>query len=120
MSRRKHQSAPTAPQQPIPSSRSSAPTTAPTPANAPVPDRYRDSLPVCHRHAAGIDVGSRSHWVAAPGADGAIDVAEFDTYTDGLQAIVAWLRARGVTAVALEATGIYGDPLFDPGRTHQK
>jgi transposase len=113
MSRPKHQSAPTAPQQPVSSTRSTAPTTAPAPTNAPVPDSYRDSLPVRHRHAAGIDVGSRSHWVAAPGADGAIDVVEFDTYTDGLQAIVAWLRARGVTTVALEATGIYGDPLFD-------
>jgi transposase len=116
MSRRKHKAAQSAPQQPPPTVKSTTRTPAPAPDSAPLPDRYRDSLPVRHRHAAGIDVGSRSHWVAAPATDGSIDtidVAEFDTYTDGLLALVAWLRERGVTTVALEATGIYGDPLFD-------
>jgi transposase len=108
MSRRKHQAVKSAP--PPPTSPTGTP--APAPNTTPLPDCYRDSLPVRHRHAAGVDVGSRSHWVAAPGPDGAIDVAEFDTYTDGLLALVAWLRAHAVTTVALEATGIYGDPLF--------
>jgi transposase len=68
---------------------------------------------VRHRHAAGIDIGSRSHWVAAaPHADGSPDVAEFDTCTEGLLALVDWLRQRGITTVAMEATGIYGDILF--------
>jgi len=109
MSRRKHAAAKSAPQR----STATVPSTpAPFPDNPPVRERYRESLPVRHRHAAGVDVGSRSHWVAAPGPDGTIDTAEFDTYTDSLLAVVAWLRARGVTTVALEATGIYGDPLF--------
>jgi transposase len=68
---------------------------------------------VRYRHAAGIDVGARTHWVAALGAAGTLEVAEFDAYTDGLLALVDWLRQRHVTTVALEATGIYGDPLFD-------
>jgi transposase len=112
VSRRKHQSVPSVAPQPK-ATRTPAPRTrAATGGAVPVPDAYRDSLPVRHRHAAGVDVGSRSHWVAAPGPDGTIAVAEFDSYTDGLLALVAWLRARGVTTVALEATGIYGDPLF--------
>jgi transposase len=113
MSRHKHQSAPTTPHAPTtptaPSARSRATALHQPPALA---DHYDDSLPVRHRHAAGIDVGSRTHWVAALGSDGAIEVAEFDAYTDGLLALADWLRQRQVTTVALEATGIYGDPLF--------
>jgi transposase len=107
MSRRKRQSA--APPPPAPGN------TAPVPpggaAEPDRPDAYRDSLPIRHRHAAGIDLGLRSHWAAAPPrAGGAPDVAEFDTCTDGLEALADGLAARGVTTVALEATGIYWEP----------
>src|SRR5262249_52497170 len=105
MSRRKHQSAASA------TSATNNPVTPRLPAAG--GDHYHDSLPVRHRHAAGIDVGSRSHWVAALGAADTMEVAEFSAYTDGLLALVDWLRQRQVTTVALEATGIYGDPLFD-------
>jgi transposase len=68
-------------------------------------------MPVRHRHAAGVDLGLRSHWAAAPPpADGTPDVEEFDTYTDGLEALADWLAARGITTVAMEATGIYWEP----------
>lgn len=112
MSRHKHKtvsSTPTQPTTPVtPHGRRHPSAPAQTPA-----DGYHESLPIQHRHAAGIDVGSRTHWVAAPATDGTLDVACFDTYTDGLLALVAWLHAHAVTTVALEATGIYGDPLFD-------
>lgn len=114
MSRRKHQSSPTAnraTRQPTPPAAGGRPPTRREPPSH--PDHYHDSLPVRHRQAAGIDVGSRTHWVAALGTDGAVEVAEFDAYTDGLLALADWLRQRRVTTVALEATGIYGDPLFD-------
>lgn len=107
MSRRKHSAA--AARRPFP------PLPPPAPADAPPrPDGYHASLPVRHRHAAGIDVGSRSHWLAGPPQpDGSPDVEEFGTCTEDLLALVAWLRSRHVTTVALEATGIYGDVLFD-------
>lgn len=80
------------------------------PANA--IDGYHDSLPVRRRHAGGVDLGLRSHWVAAPPLrDGTPQVAEFDTYTDSLEALADWLRQRGVASVALEATGVYWEPL---------
>ena len=66
-----------------------------------------DSLPITHRHAAGIDVGDRTHWVAAPNAD----PTEFPAHTPGLRDLVAWLRQHGVTTVALEASGAYGHVL---------
>ena len=123
MSRRKHNhasarhsfpplAAPPTPRNPLAPSPAVAPARG-TAADASRPDGYHDSLPVRHRHAAGIDIGSRSHWVAAaPHADGSPDVAEFDTCTEGLLALVDWLRQRGITTVAMEATGIYGDILF--------
>lgn len=77
------------------------------------PDAYHDSLPIRHRHAGGVDLGLRSHWAAAaPLADGTPQVQEFDTYTDGLEALADWLQQHGVTTVALEATGVYWEPLF--------
>src|ERR1700735_415798 len=49
---------------------------------------YEDSLPIRHRHAGGVDLGLLTHWVAAPPlADGTPQVAEFDTYTDSLEAL---------------------------------
>lgn len=93
-----------------------------------------EALPVQHPHAAGIDIGSRSHWVCvgftADAASGSI--REFPAHTDGLKAIAAFLREHRVDTVALESTGIYWVPLYellqaegfevllvDPSYTHQ-
>ncbi len=71
------------------------------------------ALPVHHRHAAGIDVGDASHWVAVESTpDGSECVREFAAHTAGLRQLVAWLRHCGVTTVALEATGVYSHVLF--------
>jgi transposase len=71
------------------------------------------SLPVQHRHAAGIDVGDQSHWVCVESTpDGSDTVREFAAHTAGLRQLVAWLRRCGVSTVALEATGVYGHVLF--------
>ncbi len=115
MSRRKHQTrtaarpAPTPPVAP-----ENLTVVTPAPAAEPVrTDGYHDSLPIRHRHAGGVDLGLRSHWAAAsPLPDGTPQVAEFDTYTDGLEALADWLQQRAVTTVALEATGVYWEPLF--------
>src|SRR5205809_26105 len=60
-------------------------------------------LAVVHGHAAGIDIGSRSHWVCV----GAGAAQEFPAHTDGLPAIVRHLRQQRVTTVAMESTGVY-------------
>jgi transposase len=71
------------------------------------------SLPVTNRHAAGIDVGDRSHWVCVEAApDGSDTVREFPAHTPGLRQLVDWLTLCAVTTVALEATGVYGHVLF--------
>ena len=93
-----------------------------------------EALPVQHPHAAGIDSGSRSHWVCVGFTTGADShsTREFPAHTDGLTAIAAFLREHHVDTVALESTGIYWIPLYellaaegfevllvDPSYTHQ-
>ena len=111
MSRRKHKTrtaAPPVPQAYVPAQPDHH-VAQPTPTDV----VFHDSLPIRHRHAAGVDLGLRTHWVAAPPLpDGTPQVAEFDTYTDSLEALADWLAQRGVTTVALEATGVYWEPLF--------
>jgi transposase len=71
------------------------------------------TLPIVHRHAAGIDVGDASHWVCDEQTpDGGPRVREFSAMSHGLRELIAWLRDCGVTSVALEATGIYSHILF--------
>jgi transposase len=74
-----------------------------------------DALPVQHPHAAGIDIGSRSHWVCAGFATEAASclIREFPAHTAGLKAIAAFLREQQVTTVAMESTGIYWVPLYE-------
>jgi transposase len=72
------------------------------------------TLPVVNRHAAGVDAGSRTHWVCLD-ADGDEDrcVREFPTHTQGLGNIRDWLLENGVTTVAVESTGVYWIPLCE-------
>jgi transposase len=93
-----------------------------------------EALPVLRPHAAGIDIGSRSHWVCAgftTEADSGL-TRELPAHTDGLKAIVAFLREHRVDTIAMESTGIYWVPLYemlqaegfevllvDPSYTHQ-
>src|SRR4051812_34993071 len=74
-----------------------------------------EALPVQHPHAAGIDIGSRSHWVCVgftTEADSGL-IQEFPAHIDGLKAIVAFLREHQVNTVAMESTGIYWVPLYE-------
>ena len=63
-------------------------------------------------HAAGVDIGSREHWVCVPPQAAGCNVRKFGTFTGDLEAIADWLKECGVTSVAMEATGVYWIPLF--------
>jgi transposase len=67
-------------------------------------------LEVVNPHCAGIDVGSRSHFVAI-GQD-ISDVREFGVYADDLTAICLWLKENGINSVAMESTGSYWQNLY--------
>ncbi|MGH9651122.1 MAG: IS110 family transposase, partial [Terriglobales bacterium] len=63
-------------------------------------------------HAAGIDIGAREIYVAVPPDRDPKPVRAFATFTEDLHALRDWLKACGVTAVAMESTGVYWIPLF--------
>jgi transposase len=63
-------------------------------------------------HAAGVDIGSREHWVCVPPQAVERNVRKFGTFTADLEAVAEWLHECGVTSVAMEATGVYWIPLF--------
>jgi len=71
-----------------------------------------------NQNAAGIDVGSRSHFVAVPEGTDEQPVKEFSTFTDDLERLAEWLVACGVTTVAMESTGIYWIPIFEILESH--
>lgn len=64
-------------------------------------------------NAAGIDIGSKSHFVAIPEGRDTEHVREFQTFTSGLLELAAWLKETGITTVAMESTGVYWIPVYD-------
>jgi hypothetical protein len=58
-------------------------------------------LTVVHPDAAGIDVGSASHFVAVPGNRDAEPVQEFGSWTADLKRMAAWLKSCGIRTVAI-------------------
>jgi transposase len=71
------------------------------------------ALSLTHPNAAGIDIGSASHFVAVPPDRDDAPVREFKTFTTELNRLADWLEACGVDTVAMESTGVYWIPLFE-------
>ncbi len=69
------------------------------------------NMTVVHPHAAGVDIGSESHFVAVPDDVDDRPVREFRALTADLHRLADWLGECGVTHVAMESTGIYWPPL---------
>ena len=68
------------------------------------------SMEIVNPRAAGIDIGSRSHWVAI--GQGLNDFKEFGVYNEDLFAIAQWLKESGIKTVAMESTGTYWQSLY--------
>lgn len=67
-------------------------------------------LTVVNPCAAGIDVGSRAHYVAI--GQEQKDVKSFGVYAGDLTALTQWLLDNKITTVAMESTGTYWQNLF--------
>ena len=63
--------------------------------------------------AAGIDVGSASHFVAIPEGRDEVTVREFQSFTVDLYELADWLKRCKIKTVVMESTGIYWIPLFE-------
>ncbi|WP_226332543.1 IS110 family RNA-guided transposase [Echinicola marina] len=68
------------------------------------------SMEVVNPQAAGIDVGSRSHWVAVGQSEQ--DVREYGVFNQDLFAMAEWLGEKGTKTIAMESTGSYWQNLY--------
>ena len=73
-------------------------------------EKDKISMEIVNPRAAGIDIGSRSHWVAI--GQGPNDFKEFGVYNEDLYCIAQWLRESEIKTVAMESTGTYWQPLY--------
>ena len=70
-------------------------------------------LDVIHPHAAGIDVGNSTHYVAVRPDRDPNPVRRFECFTADLHRLADWLQQCGVTTVAMQSTGVYWIPLYE-------
>lgn len=68
------------------------------------------SMPLINPHAAGVDIGSRFHYVAI--GEGKENTKKFGVFTEDLHQIASYLKSNGIKSVAMESTGFYWKPLF--------
>lgn len=72
------------------------------------------ALRVIRENVAGIDLGSREHWVCCPAEEEPKpNVRTFGSTTPELQKLADWLESEAIESVAMEATGIYWIPLYE-------
>lgn len=64
-------------------------------------------------NAAGIDVGSKSHFVAIPEGRCEQSVREFKTFHPDLVELCNWLKDNNIETVAMESTGVYWIPIYE-------
>lgn len=77
------------------------------------------ALPVIRPMVAGIDLGSREHWVCGPArADSEPNVCVFGTTTPQLEELAEWLIEQGVESIAMESTSVYWIPLYELLESH--
>ncbi len=69
-----------------------------------------EKMQVLNPNAAGIDVGSRSHFVAV--GQNEDQIKEFNVYQSGLKELVEFLKINEIRTVAMESTGSYWQSLF--------
>lgn len=75
--------------------------------------KSKQCLSIVYPDCAGIDIGSREHWVAVDPDRAPQPVRQFGSFSDQLQALADWLSSLSVRQVAMEATGVYWIPLYE-------
>ncbi|MHB8392641.1 MAG: IS110 family RNA-guided transposase [Acidobacteriaceae bacterium] len=73
----------------------------------------RPGLDVVHRDAAGIDIGSREHYVAVGPDRDAQPVQRFGCFTTELHRLAEWLKRCRIQTVVMQSTGVYWIPAYD-------
>lgn len=66
-----------------------------------------DGLSRVHPNAAGIDIGSETHYVSVPEDRDPQSVRRFGCCTGHLEEMAEWLKSCGIETVVMESTGVY-------------
>lgn len=77
-----------------------------------IDDPIFDTFDVVHPDTAGIDVGSRTHYVAVPDDRDRNSVRTFGCLTPDLTDMAAWLKQCRIRNVVMESTGVYWMPVY--------
>ena len=72
----------------------------------------KEKLEIMNTNAAGIDIGSREHYVCVPVGRDQETVRKFSAFTTDLKEMVSWLKKCGIKTIAMESTGVYWIPVF--------
>jgi transposase len=75
-------------------------------------------LDVVHRDAAGIDIGSREHYVAVGPDRASQPVQVFECFTTDLHRLAEWLKQCRIKTVVMQSTGVYWIPVYDVLEQH--
>ena len=75
--------------------------------------RRATDLQIQNPDAAGIDLGSREHFVAVPEDRDTQPVKSVGCYTEDLHGLARWLKDCAITTVAMESTGVYWVPVYE-------
>jgi transposase len=73
-----------------------------------------DGMSKINAHAAGVDIGAHAILACVPDGDDQQLVRAFGTSTADLDALADWFVDRGIQTAAIESTGGYWIPLFEP------
>ncbi len=61
---------------------------------------------------AGIDIGSKVHYVCVPQNRSSEPIQKFECFTEDLAKMVKWLRECKIKSIAMESTGVYWIPVY--------
>jgi hypothetical protein len=64
-------------------------------------------LEMINPDAAGIDIGSKVHYVCVPAGRDDVRIKSFGCFTEDIHHMAAWLKKCAIKSVAMESTGIY-------------
>jgi hypothetical protein len=73
---------------------------------------------IVFRHAAGIDIGNESHYVAVPAERDEQPIREFGSWTADLERMAQWLKACGIESVVMQSTGVYWMAVYEVLQSH--
>ncbi len=62
--------------------------------------------------AAGIDIGSKIHYVCVPKERDEVRIKSFGCFTEDINKMASWLKKCRVRSVAMESTGVYWIPVY--------